>query len=105
MKQPDLFRKNQRIGRESEKNVVTNPALTLSSAIFLEKGKELEQIITDAETKFIMGKIDGGRLESGNRKMEKGRRRKADGGVQGSLREESRSSNPSLYKDRNVPEP
>lgn len=58
MKQPDLFRKNQKIGRENEQFVVTNPALTLTSATFLEKGKELEQIITDAETKFIMGKID-----------------------------------------------
>ncbi|MDQ0885117.1 putative aldouronate transport system substrate-binding protein [Paenibacillus sp. V4I9] len=58
MKQPDLFRKNQQIGSESDKHVVTNPTLTLSSATFLEKGKELEQIMTDAETKFIMGKID-----------------------------------------------
>ncbi|MDQ0871558.1 putative aldouronate transport system substrate-binding protein [Paenibacillus sp. V4I3] len=58
MKQPDLFRKNQQIGRDNEKFVVPNPALTLTSATYLEKGKELEQIMTDAETKFIMGKID-----------------------------------------------
>ncbi|NOU93566.1 extracellular solute-binding protein [Paenibacillus sp. LMG 31456] len=58
MKQTDLFRKNQQIGRENEKYVITNPTLTLESATFSERGKELEQLINDAETKFIMGKLD-----------------------------------------------
>ncbi len=58
MKQPDLFNKNKKIGLENEKYIVVNPALTLDSATISEKGKELDQMITDAETKFIMGKID-----------------------------------------------
>ncbi|WP_248930370.1 extracellular solute-binding protein [Paenibacillus hamazuiensis] len=58
MKQPELFRKNQKIGRENEQYIVPNPALTLDSATFSERGKDLEQMISDAETKFIMGKLD-----------------------------------------------
>jgi putative aldouronate transport system substrate-binding protein len=57
-KQPDLFRKNQKIGKENEQYIVPNPAHTLLSATYSERGKELEQMITDAQTKFIMGKID-----------------------------------------------
>lgn len=57
-KQPDLFRKSQKIGKENEKYIVANPALTLESATYSERGKELELMITDAETKYIMGKID-----------------------------------------------
>lgn len=58
MKESDLFLKNKKLVRENENYVVKNPALVLDSAIFTERGKELEQMITDAETKFIMGKID-----------------------------------------------
>lgn len=58
MKETDLFMKNKQLVRENENYVVTNPALILDSAIFTERGKELEQMITDAETKYIMGKID-----------------------------------------------
>ncbi|WP_231506289.1 extracellular solute-binding protein [Paenibacillus sp. UNC451MF] len=58
MKQTDLFRRNVQITKENEKYIVVNPALTLDSATFSERGKELEQIISDAETKFIMGKLD-----------------------------------------------
>ncbi|UUZ85240.1 extracellular solute-binding protein [Paenibacillus sp. P26] len=56
--EPPLMKKNQQIGRENEKYIVTNPALVLSSATYTDRGKELDQIITDAETKYIMGKID-----------------------------------------------
>ncbi|WP_159887803.1 extracellular solute-binding protein [Paenibacillus puerhi] len=56
--QPELFRKNQRIGKENNAYIVANPALNLNSETFAERGKELEVMITDAETKFIMGKID-----------------------------------------------
>jgi putative aldouronate transport system substrate-binding protein len=56
--QPDLYRKNQRIGRENEAYIVPNPALTLDSGTYVERGKELELLITDAQTKFIMGKLD-----------------------------------------------
>ncbi len=56
--QPELFRKNQLIGKQNERYIVPNPAHTLESETYAERGKELEQLITDAETKFIMGKID-----------------------------------------------
>jgi len=56
--QPDLFRKNQRIGKSYASYLVTNPALTLDSETFAERGKELETMIADAQTKFIMGQID-----------------------------------------------
>lgn len=58
MKQTDLFLKNNKIVSENDKYAVPNPALTLISATYTERGSELEQLITDAETKFIMGKID-----------------------------------------------
>ncbi|ASA22405.1 extracellular solute-binding protein [Paenibacillus donghaensis] len=58
MKQTDLFVKNNKVVAENDKYAVANPALTLISVTFTERGSELEQIITDAETKFIMGKID-----------------------------------------------
>ncbi|MNE88533.1 Lipoprotein LipO precursor [compost metagenome] len=37
---------------------VENPALTLESDTYTERGKDLETIILDAQTKFIMGMID-----------------------------------------------
>ncbi len=57
-KDTDLFLKNKKIVSENDKFIVNNPALTLVSTMYTERGKELEQMITDAETKFIMGKID-----------------------------------------------
>ena len=56
--QPDLFRKTQQLVKENEEFIVPNPALTLDSAIYSERGKELELMITDAQTKFVMGQID-----------------------------------------------
>jgi putative aldouronate transport system substrate-binding protein len=56
--QPDLFRKTQRLVKENEQFIVPNPALTLDSATYSDRGKELDQMITDAQTKFIMGQID-----------------------------------------------
>jgi putative aldouronate transport system substrate-binding protein len=58
MKQTDLFLKNNKIVSDNDKYAVPNPALTLASATYTERGSELELQITDAETKFIMGKID-----------------------------------------------
>lgn len=58
MKQTELFRKNNQITKDNEKYIVVNPALTLDSATFSERGRLLEQMIQDAETNFIMGKID-----------------------------------------------
>ncbi|MFC0215799.1 extracellular solute-binding protein [Paenibacillus chartarius] len=56
--QPGLFRKNQQIVKAYQSYIVTNPALTLNSETFAERGKELDTMITDAVTKFIMSKID-----------------------------------------------
>jgi putative aldouronate transport system substrate-binding protein len=56
--QPELYLKNQQIGKLNKEYIVDNPALTLESDTYREKGKELELIILDAETKFIMGMID-----------------------------------------------
>ncbi|MCR8630626.1 extracellular solute-binding protein [Paenibacillus radicis (ex Xue et al. 2023)] len=57
-KDAPLSVKNQQVSRENEKYVVANPALTLLSSTYNERGKELELQIMDAQTKFIMGKID-----------------------------------------------
>lgn len=54
----ELFNKNKQIVYENENYIVPNPALTLKSTTYNERGGELEQIITDAQTKFIMGQID-----------------------------------------------
>ncbi|AWB44645.1 ABC transporter substrate-binding protein [Paenibacillus sp. CAA11] len=54
----ELFNLNKKIVYENEKYIVPNPALTLKSNTYNERGGELEQIITDAQTKFIMGQID-----------------------------------------------
>ncbi|MNC33707.1 Lipoprotein LipO precursor [compost metagenome] len=56
--QPELFRKSTLINRDNREHIVENPALTLESDTFAELGKELDTLITDAETKFIMGLID-----------------------------------------------
>ncbi|MBD0384048.1 extracellular solute-binding protein [Paenibacillus sedimenti] len=58
IRQPDLYRKNQQIIKENELYIVPNPALTLESETYAERGKELDILITDAQTKFIMGQID-----------------------------------------------
>lgn len=58
VQQPELFRKNQQLGKANEAYIVPDPTLSLESDTYAEHGKELEQMITDAETKFIMGKLD-----------------------------------------------
>lgn len=58
VRQPELYQKNQQIGKMNREYTVENPALTLESDTYRERGKELETIILDAETKFIMGMID-----------------------------------------------
>ncbi|MGG4482372.1 extracellular solute-binding protein [Paenibacillus illinoisensis] len=50
--------KGTKMARENEQYAIPNPALTLSSAIYTERGQELDQMIWDAQTKYIMGKID-----------------------------------------------
>ncbi|MDQ0062503.1 extracellular solute-binding protein [Paenibacillus harenae] len=56
--QPELFRKNQKIHKENEAYIVSNPALTLNSDTYAERGRELEIMIMDTQTKFIIGKLD-----------------------------------------------
>ncbi|TYP78978.1 extracellular solute-binding protein [Paenibacillus methanolicus] len=58
VRQPELFQKNQRIGDMYRSYLVMNPALTLDSATNEERGKELDILITDAQTRFIMGHLD-----------------------------------------------
>ncbi|MCS7462923.1 extracellular solute-binding protein [Paenibacillus doosanensis] len=50
--------KYNRLIQENEKFAVPNPALPLLSKTYMEKGKQLDQVITDARTKFIMGELD-----------------------------------------------
>jgi putative aldouronate transport system substrate-binding protein len=50
--------KAYRLTRENIKYAVPNPALTLTSPTYFERGSELDLLIRDAETKYIMGKID-----------------------------------------------
>ncbi|MFC4101347.1 extracellular solute-binding protein [Paenibacillus xanthanilyticus] len=58
VRQPDLFLKNQRIGAMYRSYLVMNPALTLDSYTNEERGKELDILITDAQTRYIMGHLD-----------------------------------------------
>ncbi|WP_159887806.1 extracellular solute-binding protein [Paenibacillus puerhi] len=58
MKESDLFLKNKKVVSDNDNYIVNNPALTLDSVMYTERGKELELMVTDAQTKFIMGKID-----------------------------------------------
>ncbi|WP_248930678.1 extracellular solute-binding protein [Paenibacillus hamazuiensis] len=54
----DLQAKGWKVVADNLPNVVKNPALTLNSGTYSEKGNELDTMIRDAQTKFIMGKID-----------------------------------------------
>jgi putative aldouronate transport system substrate-binding protein len=48
----------QKIFEENEKYIIANPAENLVSQTFTEQGTELETIMKDARTKFIMGELD-----------------------------------------------
>ncbi|MEF3303539.1 extracellular solute-binding protein [Paenibacillus sp. GYB003] len=58
LKDVPIGEKGTKMEADGIKYIVSNPALTLTSATFSERGQELEQQINDAQTKFIMGKID-----------------------------------------------
>ncbi|MFD0681088.1 MULTISPECIES: extracellular solute-binding protein [unclassified Paenibacillus] len=58
LKDTPLGEKGTKIAMENANYAIPNPALTLSSVTYSERGKELEQMINDAQTKYIMGKID-----------------------------------------------
>ncbi|TVY09435.1 extracellular solute-binding protein [Paenibacillus cremeus] len=58
LKDVPIGEKGTMLARDGAKYIVANPALTLPSATYSERGKELDTMINDAQTKFIMGKID-----------------------------------------------
>jgi putative aldouronate transport system substrate-binding protein len=60
LKDTPLGEKSQKIAENNFQYLVPNPALNLLSPTYSEYGKDLEQMIWDAQTKYIMGKIDEG---------------------------------------------
>ncbi|WP_159881910.1 extracellular solute-binding protein [Paenibacillus puerhi] len=58
LKDVPIGEKGTKMESDGIKYIVSNPALTLKSATFSERGQELDQLIMDAQTKFIMNKID-----------------------------------------------
>jgi putative aldouronate transport system substrate-binding protein len=62
---PDMFKpstplraKSREVQKANEEIVVTNPGEPLTSPTYTMKGAQLDQIVNDARTKFIVGKID-----------------------------------------------
>jgi putative aldouronate transport system substrate-binding protein len=58
LKDVPVGEKTMKLVKENKQYVVTNPALVLNSPTYTDRGKELDTSIQDAESKFIMGKID-----------------------------------------------
>ncbi|GAA3402695.1 extracellular solute-binding protein [Paenibacillus hodogayensis] len=58
LKDVPIGEKGTKMESDGIKYIVSNPALTLTSTTLSERGQELEQQINDAQTKYIMGKID-----------------------------------------------
>ncbi|MEI7027015.1 extracellular solute-binding protein [Paenibacillus sp. y28] len=58
LKDTPLGEKAAKMVIDNQKYVVPNLALTLTSHTYSEQGKALDQMIWDAQTKYIMGKID-----------------------------------------------
>lgn len=53
-----LFKHRQKVMKEGEKIAVFNPAESLVSDVYTQKGAQLDNIILDAKTQFIIGDID-----------------------------------------------
>jgi putative aldouronate transport system substrate-binding protein len=53
-----IAEKQWKIVEENLKYAVPNPALTLSSSTYAEQGAELDKMMVDSQTKYVMGKID-----------------------------------------------
>ncbi|MFC7748894.1 extracellular solute-binding protein [Paenibacillus thermoaerophilus] len=71
-----LGEKGLRIVKENDARRVDNPALSLYSPTYAEIGRQLDEQIWDAQTRYIMGKIDDAGWEEEVRKwMESGGRR------------------------------
>jgi putative aldouronate transport system substrate-binding protein len=58
LKSTPLREKSNSVQKENEKIVVANPAEPLVSKVYTQKGAQLDTIINDARTKFIVGQID-----------------------------------------------
>ncbi|MCS7463508.1 extracellular solute-binding protein [Paenibacillus doosanensis] len=58
LKDTPLGEKGNEVARDNLEFSVPNPALNLDSPTYTDKGKELETMIMDAQTRFILGKID-----------------------------------------------
>lgn len=58
LKDTELAMKGYKMEPEGLKYAVHNPALTLTSKTYSERGKELDQMMWDAETNYIIGKLD-----------------------------------------------
>jgi putative aldouronate transport system substrate-binding protein len=58
LKDVPVGEKGNKITQDNMKYSIPNPALTFISQTYNERGKELEQMIWDAQTKFIMGKFN-----------------------------------------------
>ncbi|GAB2719396.1 extracellular solute-binding protein [Paenibacillus thermoaerophilus] len=58
LKDVPIGEKGTKMEADGIKYIVSNPALTLTSATYSERGAELDTLIWDAQTKYIMGKID-----------------------------------------------
>lgn len=54
---PEVVEKYRRLQAENMKIAVSNPVQALISPTFTDKGSELDKVILDARTKFIMGEI------------------------------------------------
>ncbi|MDF2650266.1 MAG: hypothetical protein K0Q73_6071 [Paenibacillus sp.] len=61
-----LRTKVAQLQKESEKFVVPNPATPLVSTVYAQKGSQLDNIVNDARTKFIVGQIDEAGLKAAN---------------------------------------
>ncbi|MCZ8511039.1 extracellular solute-binding protein [Paenibacillus filicis] len=58
LKDSELAMKGYKMEPDGLKYAVSNPALNLSSKTYSERGKELDQMMWDAETNYIVGKLD-----------------------------------------------
>lgn len=58
LKDTELGEKGTALAKELAEHAVPNPALTLYSPTYGDRGADLDQVIADAQTKYIMGKID-----------------------------------------------
>lgn len=62
--QSELGKRIEEVWQENETSAIHNPAQPFISATQVEKGKELDQLISDARVKYILGEIDQAGWES-----------------------------------------